>query len=103
MSNEFLDGVGILNKVLFFDEKEKMKFIAYLNNDLKIKNRLLKLIISNPDKKTSRIESGKKTFKYEQQIGMLQNILSQAMNTKSRDDIQKLNTMIDGYHSLENY
>ena len=46
---------------------------------------------------------GKNAFKYEQQITILQNILNQAMKITSRDDIQKLNVMIDAYNSLENY
>lgn len=90
-----------MNKVLFFGEKEKSELIAYINNQLKIKNRLVGLIISNPDKKTSHIVRGKKVFKYEQQIAILQNILIQSGITKSRDGIKKLNDMIDTYNSLE--
>lgn len=90
-----------MNKVLFFGEKEKKEFIAYINNQLKIKNRLLGLIISNHYKKTSHIERGKKVLKYEQQIAMLQNILNQCMSIKSRDGIKQLNDMIGTYNSLE--
>lgn len=69
---------------------------------MKIKNRLLGLIISNVDKKTNRVESNNKAFKYEQQIIMLQKMSDLCKRIKEREDIKQLNTMIDTYNSLSN-
>ena len=90
-----------MNKILFFQEKEKRTFITAVNNELKIKNRLLGLILSNPDRKTSALESSRKAFKYEQQIMLLQKMQSLAGNVRSREDINLLNRMIETYRSLE--
>ena len=90
-----------MNKILFFQEKEKRTFIAAVNNELKIKNRLLGLILSNPDRKTGALESSRKAFKYEQQIMLLQNMQKLAGNVRSREDIRKLNKMIEEYQSLD--
>jgi hypothetical protein len=90
-----------LKKVLFFEGKEKQEFIANLKNQLEIKNRLLGLIITNNDRKTSSLESSKKAFKYEQQIYILQNMLNHCNSIKSRDDIRLLNKMIEQYNALE--
>lgn len=72
-----------------------------LNSQLKIKNRLLGLIVSNPNTKTSRQESNLKSLKYEQQIVILQNMLDFCMRIKTREDIKMLNNMIEQYNSLE--
>ncbi len=90
-----------MKKVLFFEGVEKLEFINTLENQLKIKNRLLGLIISNDNRKTRKLESSKKAFKYEQQIIILQNMLNICMNIKSREDIRRLNNMIGQYNSLE--
>lgn len=89
-----------MKKVLFFEGKEKLELIHTIENQLKIKNRLLGLIISN-DKKTSKLESSIKAFKYEQQIIILQNMMNFSVNIKSREDIRELNNMIEQYNSLE--
>ena len=90
-----------MNKILFFQEKEKRAFIATINNELKIKNRLLGLILSNPDRKTNALESSRKAFKYEQQIMLLHNMQKLAGNVRSREDIGKLNKMIEAFQSLD--
>lgn len=90
-----------MKKVLFFEGNEKLEFIHTIENQLKIKNRLLGLIISNDNKKTSKLESSKKALKYEQQIIILQNIMNLCVNIKSREDIRELNNMIEQYNSLE--
>lgn len=86
--------------MLFWDALKKERFSKELNNQMKIKNRLLGLIISNVDKKTNRVESNNKAFKYEQQIIMLQKMSDLCKRIKEREDIKQLNTMIDTYNSL---
>jgi hypothetical protein len=74
----------------------------YLNNQLEIKNRLLGMIITNPDRKTSGSESSKKALKYEQQITLLQNMLNHCSSIKNREDIKWLNGLIDQYNLISN-
>lgn len=90
-----------MNKILFFDAKEKNEFISSLQEQLKIKNRLLGMIISNPERKTSVHESSNKAFKYEDQIIMLEKMHTFCMNIRVREDIQKLNAMIDSYNAIQ--
>jgi hypothetical protein len=88
-----------LQKLLFFfDRKQKEDLTGYLKNQIEIKNRLLGLIINNPDKKTSGINSRKKALKYEQQIILLQNMLSHCSSIKSREDLKRFNSLIDQYN-----
>ncbi|MGE7780211.1 hypothetical protein ACQKL0_09645 [Peribacillus sp. NPDC097264] len=89
-----------MDKVLFWDKAKKEHFVKELTNQMKIKNRLLGLIISNVDKKTSRVESNNKAFKYEQQIIVLQKMADLCRGIRGRHDIKQLNLLIDTYNSL---
>jgi Mg/Co/Ni transporter MgtE len=91
-----------LQKFLFFDKRQRDEFMHYLNNQLEIKNRLLGMIIINPDRKTSGSESSKKALKYEQQITLLQNMLNHCSSIKNREDIKWLNGLIDQYNLISN-
>lgn len=54
-----------MNKVLFLQDKDKKELQNQISNLLETKNRLLRLIITNLDKKTSATISREKKFKYE--------------------------------------
>jgi hypothetical protein len=91
-----------LQKLLFFDKKQKEDLTGYLENQIEIKNRLLGLIINNLDKKTSGINSRKKALKYEQQIILLQNMLNHCSSINSREDLKRFNSLIDQYNLFTN-
>jgi aryl-phospho-beta-D-glucosidase BglC (GH1 family) len=89
-----------MQKLLFFDGKQKEEFTNYLKDQLEIKNRLLGMIINNLNTKTSGIESRKKALKYEQQIILLQNMLNHCSSIKNRGDLKWLNGLIDQYNLM---
>ena len=89
-----------MNKILFVTDQEKIQILNELNESLETKNRLLKLIITNPDKKTSTTTRRKKQTRYEEQITLLEGIKSLLQSCKSREDVQKLNKMIDYFNTI---
>jgi hypothetical protein len=89
-----------MKKVLFLQEKDKEELMNQINKSLETKNRLLKLIITNTNKKTSPSISREKQFRYEEQIMLLETIKGMVISCNSREQLQKINTMIDSYNSL---
>ncbi|WP_409303051.1 hypothetical protein [Peribacillus sp. SCS-155] len=89
-----------MNKILFLQNKDKPLILQQINSSLETKNRLLKLIITNPDKKTSITVSREKRFRYEEQIMMLEKIKDMVISCNSRDQLKKINSMIEYYNSL---
>lgn len=90
-----------MNKILFFTDLEKQKLMDDINNQLKIKNHLLKVLYENNRHKLKDYERNKLENKYKDQIILLDNIKSCCNTVKNRDDIQRLNKMIDYYNSLQ--
>jgi hypothetical protein len=90
-----------MNKVLFLQEKDKNKLLNELSQILETKNRLLRLIITNPDKKTSARISRENQTRYEEQIILLEKIRGMILSCDSREKLQKINRIIDHYNSLE--
>lgn len=60
--------------------------INEINKNLEMKNRLLKLIIVNPDTKTSPKVSEKKRFRYEMEIYLLETMKGKIMGCRSREE-----------------
>lgn len=104
-NNHYLLNIGsggyAMNKVLFFTETDKQRLSNEINNELKIKNRLLKVLQENDNHKLNATERNKLANKYQDQIMLLESIRSTAGTVKNREDVQRLNSMIDYYKSLE--
>ena len=94
-------GKDLMKKVLFLQEKDKKGLLNQINTHLETKNRLLKLIISNPDKKTSPAISREKQFRFEEQIMILETIKRMVISCDSRKQLQDINKMIDSYNALK--
>lgn len=89
-----------MNKVLFFNNKVKAKLLNDINESLRTKNRLLMLILTNPDKKTNVATRNKKQTKYEEQIIVLENIKQLVESCSTREDLESVNNMIRYYNTL---
>jgi hypothetical protein len=94
-------GIFNMKKVLFLIEKDKKAFLNEINESLKIKNRLIKLIITNPDKKVSLTISRRIQFKYEEQILLLERIRSMVISCTTREQLGIINKMIARYNSID--
>ncbi|MFD1780085.1 hypothetical protein ACFSFW_15570 [Fredinandcohnia salidurans] len=80
---------------------EKSDLLNLVNGRLETKNRLLKLILMNPDKNMDVLERRKKQSRYEEQIYLLEDIKGRVISCTSTEDIQRINTMIDYYKSID--
>ncbi|ETI66342.1 hypothetical protein [Neobacillus vireti] len=89
-----------MKKILFFQENDRKKLLFEVNERLITKNRLLRLIISNPDKKTSVMLSRQKKIRYEEQIMLLEAIRNKVISCDSREQLREINNLIDSYNSL---
>ncbi|MBE4907198.1 hypothetical protein IMZ08_03885 [Bacillus luteolus] len=89
-----------MNKVLFFNNEGKAKLLNVINEILRTKNRLLMLILTNPDKKTNVATRNKKQSKYEEQIIVLENIKQLVESCSTREDLESVNNMIRYYNTL---
>ncbi|MBM7647496.1 hypothetical protein JOC78_000417 [Bacillus ectoiniformans] len=90
-----------MEKLLFFGPTEKARFLQTVRSQLETKNRLLGLIIRNPDHKTSLKERQRKINRYEQQIYLLQQMLLTSEEVKDRSGLKKLNHFISAYRAIE--
>ena len=91
-NNHYLLNIGsgghAMNKVLFITEIDKQRLSNEINNELKIKNRLIKVLQQNSDHKLNATERNKLANKYQDQIILLESIRSLAGTGKNREDIQ---------------
>jgi hypothetical protein len=94
-------GIFNMKKVLFLIEKDKKALLNEINESLKIKNRLIKLIITNPDKKVSLSISRRIQFRFEEQILLLERIRSMVISYETREQLGIINKMIDRYNSID--
>ncbi|MED4352193.1 hypothetical protein P9265_07570 [Schinkia azotoformans] len=90
-----------MNKILFFTDKEKQSLIDEINNQLKIKNHLLKVLYENKRHKLKDYERNKLANKYKDQIILLDNMKGCCNTVKNRDDIHRLNSIIEFYNKLQ--
>nr|WP_304220048.1 hypothetical protein [Fredinandcohnia onubensis] len=90
-----------MKKILTLNNDEKSDLLIQLNEKLKTKNRLLKLIIMNPDKNAEVLERSKKQRRYEEQIYLLGSIKDLVLSSTNRQDIQRINSMIEYYRGTE--
>lgn len=92
-----------MNKVLFLSEIEREMLIKTINNKLETKNRLIKLILDNPEKKTNGASRSQKLNRYEDQILLLGSLLQLVRKCRTRAEIQELNEMIEIYNKSEDW
>ena len=90
-----------MNKILALSDKEKSGLLIRINEKLGTRNRLLQLILMNPDIKGNVQERRKKQSRYEEQIYLLENLRGMVHSCSSREDVQRINSLIDYYKSIE--
>ncbi|MGJ7913812.1 hypothetical protein [Neobacillus sp. LXY-1] len=89
-----------MKKILFLQENDRKEVLNEINANLETKNRLLKLILLNPDKKVSKNITREKQFRYENQIALLERIKGMVITCNSRQQINEINKLIEYYQSL---
>ena len=90
-----------MKKILTLSSNEKSDLLNLINMRLETKNRLLKLILMNPDKNANVLERRKKQSRYEEEIFLLERLKGMVNTCTSREDIQRINSMIDYYKSID--
>ncbi|MFS0862252.1 hypothetical protein [Fredinandcohnia sp. 179-A 10B2 NHS] len=89
-----------MDKILYINNESTSKLLTQVNDQLELKNRMLKLIITNPEKKTTVATRQKKQTRYEDQIALLENLKSLIHYCRTREDLQKINSLIEYYNRL---
>lgn len=90
-----------MNKILTLSDNEKLELLNWINATLSTRNRLLQLVLMNPDKKGNILERRKKQSRYEEQIYLLENLRGMVHSCSSREDVQRINSLIGYYKSIE--
>ncbi len=89
---------GKMDRLLFWDDKIKKKVLQQINNQLEIKNRMLKLIKFNENSKSSVSVRNKKINKLEEQIVLLQILQGKCLSVASKEDLEEINIMIEQFN-----
>nr|WP_309098466.1 hypothetical protein [Fredinandcohnia onubensis] len=90
-----------MEKILTLSVDNKSDLLNLVNEKLEIKNRLLKLILMNPDKNMNVLERRKKQSRFEEQIYLLEDLKGMIISSTSNEDIQRINNLIGYYKSID--
>lgn len=90
-----------MDKILYLNNESTSKLLAQANKQLDLKNRMLKLILTNPQKKTTVATRLKKQSRYEDQIALLEKLKNLIHSSQTRDDLQRINSLIEYYNKLK--
>lgn len=91
-----------MRKNLFLDDTSRKNLQLAVNQQLRMKNHLLKVLFENDDHKLKSKEFNALSNKYQEQIIILDLIQSKLYLGATRKHIQEINQLITHFEEIEN-